>query len=296
MSTIFKKQVERYISYFEDKLHKYMQPMHIKPAILQESIEYSLFAGGKRIRPILMYAVTEIVGGDMQNVSNFAIAMEMIHTYSLIHDDLPAMDNANMRRNLPTNHIRFGEGQAVLAGDALLSEAFSICMQESLLGEEYRQAGICLAQCAGIYGMVAGQAADIFYQNRTDSVNEENLQFIHLHKTGKLIIASLLIPAYLQKVDATILHHFYAFGDYLGKIYQFTDDLLDIQGSNKLLGKDIGLDAKTNKLVATSVYGKEGCQKLLQEYQQKAMSILDSMPLQTDFLKDFLQYLLDRKK
>lgn len=296
MSNTFQNQLKRYTDYFEEKLNKYMQSMRIKPEILQKSMQYSLSAGGKRLRPILMYAVTEMLGGNIKKVTNLAIAMEMVHTYSLIHDDLPAMDNASMRRNLPTNHIQFGEGQAVLAGDALLSQAFSICMQESLLGREYIQAGICLAQCAGAYGMVAGQAADIFYQHNTDDFNQENLQFIHLHKTGKLIIASLLIPAYLQNVDAKILQNLYALGDYLGKIYQFTDDLLDIKGNSKLVGKDVGLDAKANKLSAVSVYGEKECQRLLEEYQQKATTILNDMPVESSFLKDFLQYLIDRKK
>ena len=294
--TSFQSKIDSYTNYFEEKLKAYMQKMHIKPQILQESMQYSLSAGGKRLRPVLMYAVIEMLGGNIQAVTNLAIAMEMVHTYSLIHDDLPAMDNANMRRNLPTSHIQFGEGQAVLAGDALLSEAFSICMQEGLIGKNYIQAGICLAQCAGAYGMVAGQAADIFYQKDTVAVDEKILQFIHLHKTGKLLIASLLIPAYVQNADATMLKNLYAFGDYLGKIYQLTDDLLDVKGNSKFIGKDVGLDAKANKLSAISVYGEAKSHDLLKEYQQKANLILNEMSVDSDFFKDCLDYLICRNK
>lgn len=287
--------MEQYSNQFEGALQAYLQKMQIQPKILKESMKYSLFLKGKRLRPVLMYAVLDMLGGNLHKVNHFAIAMEMVHTYSLIHDDLPAMDNANLRRGQPTNHLQFGEGQAILAGDALLSEAFSICMKEALLGQEYIQAGICLAQCAGVYGMVAGQSADIFYQNSKTALSHENLQFVHLHKTGKLLIASLLIPAYLQKASADILQNLYRFGEYFGKIFQLTDDLLDIQGKSSIVGKDVGLDAKANKLSAIAVYGEEKCKALVQEYAKKAEQILQTMP-KSAFLCACLKYVVFRNK
>ena len=173
MDTNWKEKLEELRTAFEGVLQNYTDNMNFKPDILNESMKYSLVQGGKRLRPVLMFACAQMLGGKVQDVAGFALALEMIHTYSLIHDDLPAMDNDDFRRGKPSNHRQFGEGQAILAGDALLNEAYSICFEECSKGKSYRNAAAFLCKNAGAYGMVAGQAADLFWQGRLDAGKAE---------------------------------------------------------------------------------------------------------------------------
>ncbi len=187
-----KQTLEEYCAEFESVLAEYLQSMQVRPPVLAESVRYSLTLGGKRLRPVLMFACAKIFGGKPSDVAGFALALEMIHTYSLIHDDLPAMDDDDFRRGKPSNHKVFGEGQAILAGDALLNEAYSICFAECRKGRTYLNAAAELCRNAGMYGMVAGQSADLFYEGKEAGRKEE--EFIVLNKTAKMIISAVTVP------------------------------------------------------------------------------------------------------
>ena len=174
----FEEKYSQYKSAFEKRLSEFCNNITCKPDILAESMKYSLNLGGKRIRPLLMYAVSDVLGLDESKIENFALALELIHTYSLIHDDLPEMDNDDFRRGKPSNHKVFGQGNAVLAGDALLNTAYSLLIDECRNGGEYVSAAKNICDCAGIYGMIAGQSADLTHENDEDP-DENTLDFIY---------------------------------------------------------------------------------------------------------------------
>ena len=202
MDTNWKEKLEELRTAFEGILKNYTDNMNLKPDILNESMKYSLVQGGKRLRPVLMFACAQMLGGKVQDVAGFALALEMIHTYSLIHDDLPAMDNDDFRRGKPSNHRQFGEGQAILAGDALLNEAYSICFEECSKGKSYRNAAAFLCKNAGAYGMVAGQAADLFWQGRLDAGKAEEYLLARYEKIRTLDREEEKIPENPNRVAA----------------------------------------------------------------------------------------------
>ena len=183
-------QYEKYLAKFEKYALNYMAQIQTKPSVLGESMRYSLLSGGKRIRPVLALACADVLGISDEDVLPFALALEMIHTYSLIHDDLPAMDNDDFRRGKPTSHKAFGEANAILAGDALLNESYGICLNESMKGEKYAVAAKFLNECAGIQGMIVGQSADIYYSELGQDVSEEDLLYIYEHKSLKSPVTS----------------------------------------------------------------------------------------------------------
>ncbi len=227
------------------------------PYELKESILYSLFAGGKRLRPILTYAVTEVLGGNLKDALTIGCALEFIHTYSLIHDDLPAMDDDDYRRGKLTNHKKFGEGIAILAGDALLTEAFNILTKKELYEnfDYYKIIDIInfLSLSAGANGMVGGQSLDLIYENK--SINQKIVQQIHINKTAKLITASIYAGARLSSEDFELIEKFKKFGFNIGLAFQIVDDILDITGTLDQLGKSSKSDEKKNKATYPSIFG-----------------------------------------
>ena len=228
MENQFEERLRFFVDEFEKILNEYLGGLQLKPGVLNESVRYSLQVGGKRVRPALMFASAQMLGGKIADVSNFALALELIHTYSLIHDDLPAMDNDDFRRGKPSNHKVYGEANAVLAGDGLLNTAYSLCLDQCMKGEKFVLASKFLAECAGIFGMIAGQSADLYFSEKDRAVAEEDLAYIYEHKTGKLLLAPVAVASILS--GNKFYFEFEQFGKYLGSLFQITDDILDVTG------------------------------------------------------------------
>lgn len=281
----YREYLESYLRNFYAQFHEMPQ----KP--LLDAMEYSLFAGGKRLRPILTFEFCRMTGGDWKKAAPFAAAVEMIHTYSLIHDDLPAMDNDDLRRGQPTNHKVFGEGMAILAGDALLTDAFSVASFTELPNPGQMGYAISvLAQCAGSLGMVGGQALDILSQDRL--LTEQEVTDIQTRKTGALINAACVLGVIAaggteEQVQAAGL-----FAAALGLAFQIRDDMLDVIGSQEEMGKDVGNDSEKNTFVR--LYGLEKCEALVEKYTRFAVSRLDAFE-EHDFIAELAASLTDRR-
>ncbi|HEY7433526.1 MAG TPA: farnesyl diphosphate synthase, partial [Methylomirabilota bacterium] len=227
----------------------------LRPETLHKAMRYSVFAGGKRLRPVLVIAGAEAVGGTAEQVMPTACAMELIHTYSLVHDDLPAMDNDDFRRGAPTNHKVFGEAMAILAGDALLTLAFRLVADNAGASTALRDVVVDIADAAGHKGMVAGQVADLEAEGRR--VGADVVDYIHAHKTGALIRTSLRIGAMLCGADAAQVRALSVAGADLGLAFQIVDDILDVVSSSEELGKTAGKDQIQQKATYPAIHGIE---------------------------------------
>jgi geranylgeranyl diphosphate synthase type II len=289
----YKLRYEKYLAKFEDYALKYMEQIHTRPAVLGDSMRYSLLSGGKRIRPVLALACAEVLELEDEVILPYALALEMLHTYSLIHDDLPAMDNDDFRRGKPTNHKIFGEANAILAGDALLNESYAICLEQAMKGEKYALAAKFLNECAGIYGMLAGQSADLYHTEKAQEISEEELFYVDEHKTGKLIIAPISMASILSGHKYYI--EFEHFGKLLGRLFQMTDDILDVTGDFDLMGKNVGKDEGKNKLTCVRVYGLEGAKIRADMCAKDCHAILEGVDGDTSFLHNLVDYVLNRK-
>lgn len=288
----FDIRYQKYLSTFEAYAQSYADKLQTSPAVLGESMKYSLLSGGKRIRPVLLLACADVLGIEETETLPFALALEMIHTYSLIHDDLPAMDNDDFRRGKLTNHKKFGEANAILAGDGLLNEAYAICFQESMKGERYALAGKFLNECSGVYGMIAGQSADLYFSEQGKEISEEDLAYIYEHKTGKLLLAPVAIASILAGNKEFI--SFERFGKLLGQLFQTTDDILDVTGSFDELGKAVGKDEGKNKLTCVRLYGLEGAKIRADMCAKDCLAVLEGIDGDTEFLHDLVEYILNR--
>ncbi len=268
------------------------------PPALHASMLYSINAGGKRLRPILTLAAAEAVGGSPELVMPAACALECIHTYSLIHDDLPAMDNDELRRGKPTNHKVYGEAIAILAGDGLLTHAFALLAQQSLgriPADRIVQAVGELALAAGTQGMVAGQAADVLAERgELSGESSQLLHFIHANKTGALLSASVRIGAILSGASIDQLKSLTKYATLLGLAFQITDDLLDVCGDETKMGKRVGKDAVLGKLTYPGVYGIEESRRKNQELLQAALLQLSWFGREADPLRAIAKYLVKR--
>lgn len=285
---------ERYRTEFEEYAAEYMRTLKTQPSVLGESMAYSLQNGGKRIRPVLALACADVLGLDRREILPFALALEMIHTYSLIHDDLPAMDDDDFRRGKPSNHKQFGEANAILAGDGLLNEAYALCFHEGLKGEAYIRAGTILNECAGVYGMIAGQSADLKFAAGQEELTEESLLRIYAHKTGKLLLAPMLMASVLKK--GKNYYEWERFGSLLGVLFQMTDDLLDVTGNFDDVGKRVGKDEGEHKATCVRLYGLEGAKLRAEICAQNCHTTLESIDGDTSFLHDMIDEVLNRKK
>ena len=268
-----------------------------RPPVLQQAMLYSLFAGGKRIRPVLALASYEACGGNPAEIVPYASTLELIHTYSLIHDDLPAMDNDDLRRGKPTSHKMYGEAIAILAGDALLTEAFSILSDPSFSGN-LKEADLLralreIALASGLQGMVAGQVQDILSENLEP--DHETLEFIHRHKTAALIRASVMMGPILCGSGPDVLDAMSGYGDNIGLAFQVVDDILDVDGNAEELGKPVGSDERANKLTYPSLYGLEKSRGIAGELISSAISSLRSFSYKADPLREIADYLLNRR-
>lgn len=274
-------------------LRRYMKRKEGVPEIIHESMEYSLFAGGKRLRPILTMAGCEICGGEAAQAMPFACAVEMIHTYSLIHDDLPAMDNDDYRRGKPTNHRMFGEGIAVLAGDGLLNSAYELLLNITPLDERAIRAIRVIARASGAEGMIGGQVLDL--ENEERQVTIQVLNDMHSRKTGALICASLLAGALNAGCSEEEYLKLQDFGNKLGLAFQIQDDILDVIGDQKVMGKDIGSDAVKNKSTYVSLLGLDGSKTVVKKLVGETKSCLEGFGDRARFLIQLTDYLVERE-
>ncbi|WP_297446529.1 polyprenyl synthetase family protein [Desulfurobacterium sp.] len=240
---------------------------------LYEAVKYSLTVGGKRLRPILCMAGCEIVGGDIEKAVPVAVALEMIHTYSLVHDDLPAMDNDTLRRGHPTTWKKFDEATAILAGDALLNRAFEVLADCSLNSELKLKVISEIGKAAGMLGMVLGQQCDMEAEGRKD-VSLEELEFIHRHKTGALITASVVSGGIVGGGSEDEIEVLRNYGQLIGYAFQIIDDVLDVIGDQSKIGKNVGSDVEKGKVTFVTFYGVEGARKKAEEAVNKAVSLL----------------------
>ncbi len=265
---------------------------------LFRAMKYSLFAGGKRLRPILCIAGAEAVGGDGGKVLPVACALELIHTYSLIHDDLPLMDDDDLRRGVPTNHKVFGEALALLAGDGLLTEAFRIMSSDGIVQHMAPATALqvinIIATAAGCAGMVAGQVADI--QSEGKEADLELVEFIHRHKTGALISASVKCGAMIGGGDMEALSAIALYGDNIGLAFQISDDLLDLEGDPGVMGKEPGSDQKKGKVTYPGVLGADEARCIQEKLVRDAVTALDVFDYRADPLREIAWYIIKRKK
>ncbi|MBN1625391.1 MAG: polyprenyl synthetase family protein [Deltaproteobacteria bacterium] len=282
----------------DEALKRYMPGPHGHAGKLIEAMNYSLFAGGKRLRPILCISGAEAVGGDAEKVLPAACALEMIHTYSLIHDDLPAMDNDDLRRGKPTSHKTFGEAIAILAGDGLLTEAFAILARLELSGtgaaDVIKKIIGLIATASGWQGMVGGQAMDILSEGK--DIDSSIMGYIHSHKTGALITASVTSGAILGGCSQEHLNDITIYGQKIGLAFQIADDILDIEGNAEEMGKGTGGDSKKGKNTFPSVYGLNESKKILSESIDYAIEALGRFDTRADPLRHIARYISERKK
>ncbi|RKD34564.1 polyprenyl synthetase family protein [Thermohalobacter berrensis] len=293
-----KREIEKYKKIIEDNIDKILPKSNNKyQSKVFDSMRYSIFAGGKRLRPILTLKTCELISGDYKPAIPFALAIEMIHTYSLIHDDLPAMDDDNYRRGKLTNHRVYGEAMAILAGDGLLNFAYEV-MNEAILEnnkDNHRliKAFSKIATAAGVYGMIGGQVVDILSENT--KIDADTLDFIHKHKTSALIEASIVSGAIIGGASDNEINALEKYGKSIGLGFQIRDDILDTIGDMKKLGKDIGSDEEKNKSTYISLYGLENSINKTKELCEEAINSL-SIFNQKDisFFVELAKYLVNR--
>ena len=280
----------------ETTLNDILPPEDMKPELIHKAMRYSVFAGGKRLRPILLMASAEAIGGTGSHVLPAACAMEMIHTYSLIHDDLPAMDDDDYRRGRLTNHKVFGEAMAILAGDALLTLAFhtlTLCAETFPLDRVNRVISE-ISAAAGSLGMVGGQVADLEAEGKV--LTREELEFINSNKTGALFVASVRSGAILAGASDRELETLTAYGRHLGLAFQIKDDILDITGDSAKMGKATGSDFRKKKATFPALYGLEESITMAQEESRKAIEIAKSLGSRAQPLAAFMTYLVSRDR
>lgn len=262
--------------------------------VIYDSASYSLNIGGKRIRPILMLLTYNMYKENWKEILEFSSAIEMIHTYSLIHDDLPCMDNDDLRRGKPTNHKVYGENIAILAGDTLLNEAMNIMMKFALSNDKNSLiAAEKIANAAGPEGMIGGQVVDII--NEGKKISEDELKYMHMKKTGALIKVAIVAGALLGEAPEEDIKLLEKFGENLGLAFQIKDDILDVIGNTEKLGKNVLSDEENNKTNFITMYGLEYCIKECERLTKESIDILDSLSVNTESLKILTKELLDRE-
>lgn len=302
---MYSEQYGRYVSMIEETIEKLLPEQMdvcpkeegVIPKLLCESMRYSLLAGGKRVRPVLLLAACDMLGGDLEQAKAPAAALEMIHTYSLIHDDLPGMDDDDFRRGRPTNHKVYGVGHAILAGDGLLNLAYETLLANAAAYPEnlkgHMLAAKAIANRAGVCGMIAGQSLDLSSEHMEPDM--ERLQYIHTHKTADLLTAPLMAAAYIAGASEEQIEALRRFGYCLGIAFQIDDDLLDVEGDAALLGKQTGMDAQRGKMTWPALMGVEASRERsarLWDEAEKAISIFGDRAW---FMRGFAAQMRTRK-
>ena len=286
------------VAEIEEILKRYLPEAEGYQKVIMEAMEYSLMAGGKRLRPMLMRETCRLFGEEPEILKPFMAALEMIHTYSLVHDDLPAMDNDEYRRGKKTTHVVYGEAMAILAGDALLTYAFETAAKA--LDIEPQNPGIgkairILSAKAGIYGMVGGQTVDVESENTCD-MTKEKLDFIYRLKTSALIEASMMIGAVLAGATGSEQKIVEAVASKVGLAFQIQDDILDVTSTMEVLGKPIGSDEKNHKSTYVTYEGIEKAKQDVADLSEKAIAQMETLVVKNEFLTELLRYLISREK
>lgn len=292
----FKKELKERSIYIEDKIESYLPKEEGYQKTIFEAMNYSLRAGGKRLRPILLMEAYKLCQGQGEDFVPYSVAMEMIHTYSLIHDDLPALDNDDLRRGKPTNHIVFGEAMAILAGDALLNTAY-----ETMLNAAFKhprpelslRAAYEISRGAGIYGMIGGQVVDV--ESEDKKINKDKLDYIHMNKTAAMIVGSVRAGAILAGVDEDRLESLTKYAGNIGLAFQIVDDILDIEGDEKLLGKRVGSDLDNDKSTYPSLLGISESKKIVENLIEEAKTSLEVFDSDAEFMNALADFIRDRQ-
>ncbi|WP_102345645.1 polyprenyl synthetase family protein [Bacillus sp. Marseille-P3661] len=288
----FKEYMKTRKSWIEEMLPTYIRDLSA-PEIIKESMIYSLDAGGKRIRPILLFATLQAFNKDERQGIDVACALEMIHTYSLIHDDLPSMDNDDLRRGKPTNHKVYGDAIAILAGDGLLTQGFEVISKSTYISPEIKVNLISrLAFAAGPAGMVGGQVADLLGENKELTV--EDLQYIHEHKTGKLLIFPVLAGAIIAGATEEQLVYLEQFANHLGLAFQIKDDILDIEGNEAQIGKPVGSDAGNDKSTYPKLLTLSGAKEKCEYHLNESKRFLAKSQINSEILLQIADYIVNR--
>ena len=294
----FKEEQAKRVGTIEEILNKYLPTQEGHQKVIMEAMEYSVMAGGKRLRPMLMQETYKLFGGEGELVEPFMAAMEMIHTYSLVHDDLPAMDDDDYRRGRKTTHVVYGEAMGILAGDALLNfafetaaKAFTMFPQNSL---QIGKALQVLAGKAGIYGMIGGQVVDV--ESVGHSIAKEVLDFIYELKTSALIESSMMIGAILAGADEADVQKIEKIAKNVGLAFQIQDDILDVTSTVEELGKPIHSDEKNDKTTSVTLVGLEKAKEYVENISMEAIELLGTFETEDGFLEELLKALIHRKK
>ncbi|HVR29722.1 MAG TPA: farnesyl diphosphate synthase [Thermoanaerobaculia bacterium] len=281
----------------ERTLERLLPAANLEPVRLHSAMRYSIFAGGKRVRPALVVLAGEIHGAPRESLLGPAAAMELIHTFSLVHDDLPALDDDDLRRGRPTVHRQFDEALAILAGDALLNHALACLAREPLSapGEVRARAVVITGEAVGSLGMIGGQVADLEAEHRWPDHPEQALESIHRRKTGSLLVASLLLGGIHADAGEGELDLLRRLGEALGLLFQIGDDLLDVEGSAATLGKAAGKDAAARKLTYPGLYGVEESRRRLDLVAEEARELAAALPRSQDTVRSLIRYLGERE-
>ncbi|MCC0632004.1 polyprenyl synthetase family protein [Clostridioides sp. ZZV15-6388] len=292
----FKQHLKEKASFIEDVLKEYMPKEEGYQKTVIEAMNYSLSAGGKRLRPILTLEACKVVGGNEEEAIPFAIAIEMIHTYSLIHDDLPALDNDDLRRGRPTNHKVYGEAMGILAGDALLNYAFEVMLAGSINKEnpeKYLKAINEIAKGAGIYGMIGGQVVDVESENK--QIEKEKLDYIHMNKTAAMMVGCMRAGATIGGANSEQMEEITKYAKNIGLSFQIVDDILDIVGDEAKLGKKVGSDIENHKSTYPSLLGLDKSKEIAHNLIDEAKKSIEKLSDNVDFLKGLAEYIIDRE-
>lgn len=292
----FSFELKNRINYIEKNINKYLPNQDGYQKTIFDAMNYSMNAGGKRLRPILIMESYKICGGNSDDFLPYCSAVEMIHTYSLIHDDLPALDNDDLRRGKPTNHKVYGEAMAILAGDALLSHGFETMLNHAKNSSQpirHLNAMYEIAKGAGIYGMIGGQVVDV--QSEGKLIEKEKLDYIHKNKTAAMIVACMRCGAYLAGADERQLKAVSEYGENIGLAFQIVDDILDIEGNEETLGKKIGSDIENMKSTYPSLIGMEESKKIAKKLIENSKKNLDIFEAsKVEFLVMLSDFILNR--
>lgn len=292
----FNCELKNRVNKIEQILNEYMPKEEGYQKKIFESMNYSLKAGGKRLRPILTLEACKIVGGEEEDAIAFAVAIEMIHTYSLIHDDLPALDNDDLRRGRKTNHKVYGEAMAILAGDGLLNYAYEIMLKESIGKNDpgkYLKAINEIAKSAGIYGMIGGQVVDI--ESEGKKIDMDKLDFIHMNKTAAIIIGCMRAGAIIGNATDKQLEDITKYAKNIGLSFQIVDDILDIVGDEAKLGKNVGSDIDNEKSTYPSLIGLERSKEVANQLIKEAKASINQISKDNAFLNGLAEYIVDRE-
>lgn len=296
----FMEELQQKVEHINDVLEKFLPAEEGQQRIIFEAMNYSVRAGGKRLRPILMEETYHMFGGSSAVIEPFMAAIEMIHTYSLVHDDLPAMDNDEYRRGKKTTHAVYGEAMGILAGDALLNLAYETAAKAfdmEVADTRVARAFVVLAKKAGVYGMVGGQVVDVESEKSDDcSITREKLDFIYRLKTGALIESSMMIGAILAGASSDEVSRVEQIAAKLGLAFQIQDDVLDVTSTLEVLGKPVGSDEKNNKATYVTFEGLDKAVSDVERISKEAEEQLDDLGYDDAFLKELFEYLIHREK